>query len=156
MRCYRLSIRCIVNELYTLPLTLPLVVSLWHFRGLETRELLDAVTLAEHITSPAYDRSSPTSLDVYVKENIERRQHERYRSYLLQKVMFSGQNRIMGFVRDKTLPLALRRIDDLDREEHNVDETWVAKSGEDPQWVEELRWEGIYDEQHGRERNGGS
>ena len=118
--------------------------------------LLDAVTLAEHITSPAYDRSSPTSLDIYVKENIERRQHERYRSYLLQKVMFSGQNRIMGFVRDKTLPLALRRIDDLDREEHNVDEPWVAKSGEDPQWVEELRWEEIYDEQHGRERNGGS
>ncbi|KFZ24114.1 hypothetical protein V502_01407 [Pseudogymnoascus sp. VKM F-4520 (FW-2644)] len=62
----------------------------------------------------------------------------------------------MGFVRDKTLPLALRRIDDLDREEHNVDETWVAMSGEDPQWVEELQWEEIYDEQHGRERNGKS
>lgn len=110
--------------------------------------LLDAVTLAEHITSPAYDRSLPTSLDLYVKENIERRQHERYRSYLLQEIMFSGQNRIMEFVRDKTLPLALRRIDNLDREKHNVDETRVANEenslpqpGKDPQWIEELRWE---------------
>ncbi len=124
--------------------------------------LLDAVTLAKHITSPAHDWSSPNSLDIYVRENIERRQHERYRSYLLQKVMFSGQNLIMGFVRDKTLPLALRRIDDLDREEHNLDETWVANEedglpqlGKDPQWVEELRWEEIYDEKHGSERNGG-
>ncbi|KFZ24329.1 hypothetical protein V502_01191 [Pseudogymnoascus sp. VKM F-4520 (FW-2644)] len=125
--------------------------------------LLDAVTLAEHITSTTYDRGSHTSLDVYVKDNIERRQNERYRSFLLQKIMFSGQNRFIGFVRDKTLPLALRRIDDLDREEHNVDETRVANeengslhSERDPQWVEELRWEEIYEEQHGRARIGGN
>lgn len=118
--------------------------------------LLDAMSLADHITSPTYDRSSPTSLDAYVKENIERRLNERYRSYLLQKVMFSCQNRFMGFVRNTTLPLALRRIDDLDREEHHADKTWVAneendlmQSGRDPQWVEELRWEEVYEEQHG-------
>ncbi|OBU00795.1 hypothetical protein VE01_01138 [Pseudogymnoascus verrucosus] len=125
--------------------------------------LLDAVNLAEHITSPTYDRNSPTSLDAYVKDNIERRQNERYRSYLLQKVMFSCQNRFMGFVRNKTLPLALRRIDDLDREKHNVAETWVANeqndllpSERDPEWVEELRWEEIYMEQHGSKRIRGS
>ncbi|KFZ23204.1 hypothetical protein V502_02319 [Pseudogymnoascus sp. VKM F-4520 (FW-2644)] len=66
----------------------------------------------------------------------------------------------MGYVRDKALPLTLRRIDDLDREEHIGSENWVAdedarKEGSGlPQWVEELRWEELYDEMHG-ERKGG-
>ncbi|OAF60374.1 hypothetical protein VC83_03470 [Pseudogymnoascus destructans] len=125
--------------------------------------LLDAVNLAEHITSPTYDRSSSTSLDAYVKDNIDRRQNERYRSCLLQKAMFSCQNRFMEFLRNKTLPLALRKIDDRDREEHNVAETWVAneqndllQSERDPEWVEELRWEEIYEERHGIKRIRGS
>jgi 2-polyprenyl-6-methoxyphenol hydroxylase-like FAD-dependent oxidoreductase len=121
--------------------------------------LLDAVSLAECLTSPSYDRRSPTGLDSYVKENIERRLRERHRSLLMQKIMFFGQNRLKGYVRNKALPLALRRIDELDREEHRADQDWVADDGsglpqweEVPQWVEELRWEELYDEQHGERK----
>ncbi|KFZ19616.1 hypothetical protein V501_00617 [Pseudogymnoascus sp. VKM F-4519 (FW-2642)] len=122
--------------------------------------LLDAISLAECLTSPTYDQCSP-GLNTYVKENIERHVRERHRSFLMQKIMFFGQNRLKGYVRDKALPLTLCRIDDLDREDHEGSKNWVAdedawkEGGGSPQWVEELRWEELYDERHG-ERNEGS
>jgi len=122
--------------------------------------LLDAVSLAECLTSPTYDRRSPTRLNTYVKENIERRLRERHRSSLMQRIMFFGQNCLKGYVRNKALPLALRRIDVLDREEHGVSEDWVADEGAwkegsgSPQWAEELRWEELYDEEHGEGKEG--
>lgn len=121
--------------------------------------ILDAVALADRITSPTYkrERRQPTALDGYVRENIERRQVERQRSYMMQKIMFSGQNRLRGFVRDKTLPSSLKRIDDLDREEHEG-MNWIGSDGEgsldskedDPKWVEELKWDEIFEERHGK------
>jgi len=43
--------------------------------------------------------------------------------------MWFGQNCVKGYVRNKALPLALRWIDVLDREEHGVSEDWVADEG---------------------------
>ena len=49
-----------------------------------------------------------------------------------------------------TLPLALHRIDDLDREKHGAGEDWVGDEGSlkeecaSPKWVEELRWEELF------------
>ncbi|KFY06935.1 hypothetical protein V492_07601 [Pseudogymnoascus sp. VKM F-4246] len=120
--------------------------------------ILDAVALADRITSPTYrsERLQPTALDDYVRENIERRQVERQRSYMMQKIMFSGQNRLRGFVRDKALPHSLNKIDELDREDHDrID--WIVSDGEasmdskgvEPKWVEELKWDEIFEERHG-------
>lgn len=131
--------------------------------------LLDAVSLAETISSPKYNRRSPTRLTRYVTENIERRQRERQRSALMNKIAFFGENKLKGFVRDKALPFALRRIDGLDREVHDtaaadwaLDETaWKAggsvrastsgsgstsgrgsmSTAASESWAEELRWE---------------
>ncbi|KFY24117.1 hypothetical protein V493_05441 [Pseudogymnoascus sp. VKM F-4281 (FW-2241)] len=120
--------------------------------------ILDAVSLADSITSPTYrrERHQPTALDDYVRENIERRQVERQRSYMMQKIMFSGQNRLRGFVRDKALPHKLKRIDDLDREEHgrtnwigSDEELSLGSKEDDPKWVEELKWDEIFEERHG-------
>lgn len=112
--------------------------------------LLDAASLAECLTSPTYERHSPTDINAYVKENIERRLNERHRSFLMHKIMFPGQNSLKGLVRNMTLPLALHRIDDLDREEHGAGEDWVGDESSwkegcvSPQWVEELRWEELF------------
>lgn len=49
-----------------------------------------------------------------------------------------------------TLPLALHRIDDLDREKHGPSEDWVGDDGSQkeeyasPKWVEELQWEELF------------
>lgn len=113
--------------------------------------LHDAISLAECLTSPTYDRHSPTSMSAYVNENIERRSHERLRSFLMQKVVFPGQNSIKGFVRNMTLPHALRQIDDLDREKHGLGEHWAGDDGvqegecASPKWVEELQWEELFE-----------
>ncbi|OBT64269.1 hypothetical protein VE03_06813 [Pseudogymnoascus sp. 23342-1-I1] len=112
--------------------------------------LLDAVSLAECLTSATYDRHSPASISAYVNENIERRSNERLRSFLMQKVMFPGQNSLKGFVRNMALPLALHRIDSLDREKHGADEHWAGDDGSQkeeyasPKWVEELQWEELF------------
>ncbi|KFY06965.1 hypothetical protein V492_07570 [Pseudogymnoascus sp. VKM F-4246] len=112
--------------------------------------LLDAISLAECLTSPTYDRHSPTSISAYVNENIERRSNERLRSFLMQKVVFPGQNNLKGFVRNLTLPHALRQIDDLDREKHGPSEHWAGHDGSQeeehasPKWVEELQWEELF------------
>ena len=81
--------------------------------------LLDAVSLAETLTSPNYSRRSPIRLHKYVTENIDRRMRERHRSALMQKLVFYGENKIKGFMRDKALPYTLKRIDTLDREVHS-------------------------------------
>lgn len=121
--------------------------------------LLDAVSLAETISSPTYNRRSPTRLAKYVTENIERRQRERHRSALMQKIVFFGQNKLKDYVRNKALPFALKRIDVLDQEEHDpaggdwvVDEgAWRESTGE--AWAEELKWEELYDAEHDGERS---
>ena len=83
-------------------------------------------------------------------DEVERRLNERHRSFLMEKIMFPGQNSLKGFVRNMTLPLALHRIDDLDREEHGAGEDWVRDESSwkegcvSPQWVEELRWEELF------------
>ncbi|KFZ04825.1 hypothetical protein V502_09994 [Pseudogymnoascus sp. VKM F-4520 (FW-2644)] len=112
--------------------------------------LLDATSLAECLTSRTYDRHSPTDINAYVKENIDRRLNERLRSFLMQNTVFPGQNSLKGFVRNMTLPLALHRIDDLDREKHGTGKDWVGDEGSlkeecaSPKWVEELRWEELF------------
>lgn len=120
--------------------------------------LLDAVSLAETLTSPNYQRRSPIRLHKYVSENIDRRMLERHRSALMQKIVFYGDNKLKGFMRDKALPYTLKRIDVLDREVHskmsNVpvmdwareEATWEDRSAV---WAEELRWDEIYEEEHG-------
>lgn len=120
--------------------------------------IVDAVSLAGRITSPAYkrERRQPTALDDYVRENIKRRKIERERSSMMQKIMFSGQNRLSGFVRNKVLPSSLKKIDALDRDEHGG-VNWIASDGEgsmeskedEPKWVEELRWDEMFEERHG-------
>ncbi|KFY67397.1 hypothetical protein V496_01588 [Pseudogymnoascus sp. VKM F-4515 (FW-2607)] len=123
--------------------------------------LLDAVSLAECLTSPAYDRHSPTNINTYVKENIKRRLNERQRSYLMHKIMFPGQHSFEGFVRNITLPVALHRIDDLDREEHGTTEGGVGDEGPwkegcvSPKWVEELRWEELFAKKQAEGKEGG-
>ncbi|KFY45130.1 hypothetical protein V495_03107 [Pseudogymnoascus sp. VKM F-4514 (FW-929)] len=121
--------------------------------------ILDAVALAERITSPAYrsERHQTTALDDYVRENIERRQVEQQRSYMMQKIMFAGKNWLRGYVRDKALPSSLKKIDDLDREDHHGIVNWIESDsgGEldpketEPKWVEELKWDEIFEEKHG-------
>jgi hypothetical protein len=112
--------------------------------------LLDAISLAECLTSPMYDRHSPTNIRAYVNENIERRSNERLRSFLMQKIVFPGQNSLKGFVRNMTLPIALHRIDNLDREKHGPGEDSVGDEGSQkeeyasPKWVEELQWEELF------------
>lgn len=112
--------------------------------------LLDAASLAECLTSPTYDRHSPTDINAYMKENIERRLNERLRSFLMQKIVFPGQNSLKGFVRNITLPRKLHRIDDLDCEKHGAGEDWVGDEDPwkeeftSPKWVEELRWEELF------------
>lgn len=120
--------------------------------------LLDAVSLAETLTSPNYNRRSPIRLHKYVTENIDRRMRERHRSALMQKLVFYGENKIKGFMRDKALPYTLKRIDGLDREVHSKmadvpvvdwareEESWADRSAV---WAEELRWDEIYEEEHG-------
>lgn len=120
--------------------------------------LLDAVSLAETLTSQTYSRRSPIRLQKYVTENIERRMRERHRSALMQKLVFYGDNKVKGFLRDKALPYTLKRIDGLDQENHSQmangtfadwvadDEAWQDRS---QVWAEELRWDEIYDEEHG-------
>ena len=120
--------------------------------------LLDAVSLAETLTSPNYSRRSPIRLHKYVTENIDRRMRERHRSALMQKLVFYGENKIKGFMRDKALPYTLKRIDTLDREVHSKmanaplvdwakeEESWADRSAV---WAEELRWDEIYEEEHG-------
>ncbi|OBT76029.1 hypothetical protein VF21_03571 [Pseudogymnoascus sp. 05NY08] len=120
--------------------------------------IMDAAALADRITSPAYRRElrQPAALDDYVRENIERRDVERQRSAMMQKIMFSGQNKLRGFIRNKVLPSSLKKIDDLDREEHDGvnwvgsdGEGSVGSTGEEPKWVEELKWDEIFEERHG-------
>lgn len=120
--------------------------------------IADAVALADRIMSPAYrsERRQPTALDDYVRGNIERRQVERRRSYMMQKIMFSGQNRLRGYVRDKTLPSSLKKIDSMALEGHEGGD-WIDNyvegssdpKGEEPKWVEELKWDELFDEAHG-------
>ncbi|KAL5353459.1 hypothetical protein ACLOAV_001496 [Pseudogymnoascus australis] len=122
--------------------------------------LLDAVSLAECLTSPTYDRHSPASISAYVNENIERRSHERLRSFLMQKVVFPGQNSLKGFVRNMALPLALHRIDSLDREKHGAGEHWVGDDGSQeeehasPKWVEELQWDALFTQKQAEGKEG--
>ncbi|KFX99556.1 hypothetical protein O988_03791 [Pseudogymnoascus sp. VKM F-3808] len=117
--------------------------------------LLDAISLAECLTSPKFDQCLPTSLNNYVNENIERRVRQRHRSFLMQNIMFFGRNRLQEYVRNKALPLVLRRIDDLNGDGHGCSEDWVADENAwrdgscSSTWVEELRWEQLYDERHG-------
>lgn len=120
--------------------------------------IMDAIALADRITSPAYnqERRQPNALDDYVRENIERRQIERQRSSMMQKIMFSGQNRLRGFVRNKALPSSLKKIDSLDVEKHDAvswigsdEEGSVGSTKEEPKWVEELMWDEIFEERHG-------
>lgn len=120
--------------------------------------LLDAVSLAETLTSPNYQRRSPTRLHKYVAENVDRRMRERHRSALMQKIVFYGENKLKGFMRDKALPYTLKRIDVLDREVHSkmsnvpvLDWAREEASWEDRSavWAEELRWDEIYEEEHG-------
>ncbi len=112
--------------------------------------LLDAISLANCLTSSTYNRHSPTDLNAYVKENIERRLNERQRSFLMHKIVFPGQHSFKGFVRNITLPIALHRIDDLKPEEHGASEDQVRDEGlqeercASPKWVEELRWEELF------------
>ncbi|KFY30883.1 hypothetical protein V493_01582 [Pseudogymnoascus sp. VKM F-4281 (FW-2241)] len=78
----------------------------------------------------------------------------------MQKIMFFGQNRPKGYVHDKTLPLTLRRVNDVDREGHGGRENLVADEDAwsnrncPPQWVKDLRWEELYDERHGERKKG--
>ncbi|KFY56208.1 hypothetical protein V496_06763 [Pseudogymnoascus sp. VKM F-4515 (FW-2607)] len=122
--------------------------------------LLDAVSLAECLTSPTYDRHSPASINAYVNENIERRSHERLRSFLMQKVVFPGQNSVKGFVRNMALPLALHRIDSLDREKHGPGEHWVGDDSSQeeehasPKWVEELQWDALFTQKQAEGKEG--
>lgn len=124
--------------------------------------LLDAVSLAECLISPTYDRHSPASISAYVNENIERRSNERLRSFLMQKVVFPGQNSLKGFVRNMALPLALHRIDSLDRENHGTDQDWVGDDGSQkeehasPKWVEELQWEELFSQRQAEGKEGAS
>ncbi len=117
--------------------------------------LLDAVSLAETLTSLTYNRRSPIRLAKYVQENIDRRMRERQRSALMQKLIFYGENKIKGFLRDKALPYTLKRIDGLDQESHSKmangtladwvaeEEAWVDRSAV---WADELGWDEIYEE----------
>ncbi|KAL5346723.1 hypothetical protein ACLOAV_004591 [Pseudogymnoascus australis] len=122
--------------------------------------LLDAASLAEYLTSPTYDQRLPTDINAYVKGNIERRLNERHRSFLMQKIVFPGQNNLKRFVRNMTLPLALHRIDDLDREKHGTGEDWVGDEGSwkeeraSPKWVEELRWEELFTKKQAEGKEG--
>ncbi|OBT42302.1 hypothetical protein VE00_06334 [Pseudogymnoascus sp. WSF 3629] len=122
--------------------------------------IMDAAALADRVTSPAYrrERHQPDALDEYVRENIERREVERQRSTMMQKIMFSGQNKLRGFIRNKALPSSLKKIDNLDREGHDGvnwvgsdGEESVDSTGEEPKWVEELKWDEIFEERHGHE-----
>lgn len=112
--------------------------------------LLDAVSLGDQLVSPLYERHFPTEMNAYVKESVERRLNERQRSFLMQKIVFPGKSSLKGFVRNMTLPVALRRIDDLDRDEHDGAKDWVGdrisrnERCVSPQWVEELRWEELF------------
>lgn len=122
--------------------------------------LLDAVSLANCLTSPTYNRHSPTDLNAYVKENIERRLNERQRSFLMHKIVFPGQHSFEGFVRNITLPIALRWIDNMGLEEHGASEDWVRDEGlreetcVSPKWVEELRWEELFDKKQAEGKEG--
>ncbi|OBT98594.1 hypothetical protein VE01_03494 [Pseudogymnoascus verrucosus] len=123
--------------------------------------IMDAAALADRITSPEYrrERHQPAALDDYVRGNIERREVERQRSAMMQKIMFSGQNKLRGFIRNKALPSSLKKIDSLDREEHegvnwigSDGEGSVDSTGEEPKWVEELKWDEIFEGRHGHEK----
>ena len=75
---------------------------------------------------------------------------------MMQKIMFSGQNRLRGYVRDKTLPSSLKKIDSMALEGHEGGD-WIDNyvegssdpKGEEPKWVEELKWDELFDEAHG-------
>lgn len=95
--------------------------------------LLDAASLTERLTSHTYERHSPTEMNAYVKESIERRLNERQCSYLMQKIVFPGRSSMKGFVRNMTLPLPLRQIDALDHDPHVGDKVWVE---DDSLWNE--------------------
>jgi hypothetical protein len=119
--------------------------------------LLDAVQLAELLTSKTWNIRNRYRLTKYVEENIERRSRERQRSAMMQRIVYFGGNKVKGFVRAKTLPVMLKRIDGLDRESHDANGAdWVseegswsyAPSGEREAWAEELNWEEIYEAEH--------
>ncbi|ELR06459.1 hypothetical protein GMDG_07984 [Pseudogymnoascus destructans 20631-21] len=120
--------------------------------------IMDAVALADRVTSPAYrrERRQSAALDDYVRENIARREVERQRSYMMQKIMFPGKHKLRGFIRNRVFPSSLKKIDAMDREEHD-EVNWVGSDGErsvdstaeEPKWVEELKWDEIFEERHG-------
>jgi hypothetical protein len=55
------------------------------------------------------------------------------------------------------LPSSLKKIDDLDREDHHGIVNWIESDsgGEldpketEPKWVEELKWDEVFEERHG-------